>query len=355
MLERLAIRDLAVVERADIAFGPGLNAVTGETGAGKSLLVQAVSLLVGERADSDTVREGAESATVEGPFRLAGEPAKRAAALLAEWGVEDDGETVIVRREVRRDGRSRAFVNQSSITLASLKSLGEVLADLHGQHEHQSLLRADAGVMVLDRLGALEQGRARFDEQVAAVRQARDQHARLEASIANLAERADYLRDAARELDDAHLRDGEEQELARDAARLAHADRLRTLVAGALEKLSEGEAAAVTQFGSALHALDQAAAIDPSLADALPALREAEIAAADAARTLAGYVDGLEADPAALEEIESRRDRIARLTRKYQRTVTQLTAWHDEVARELATADDTERSEERRVGKEGRS
>ncbi len=342
MLERLAIRDLAVVERADIAFGPGLNAVTGETGAGKSLLVQAVSLLVGERADSDTVREGAESATVEGTFRLAGETAKRAAALLAEWGVEDDGETVIVRREVRRDGRSRAFVNQSSITLASLKSLGEVLADLHGQHEHQSLLRADAGVMVLDRLGALEQERARFDEQVAAVRQARDQHARLEASIANLAERADYLRDAARELDDAHLRDGEEQELARDAARLAHADRLRTLVAGALEKLSEGEAAAVTQFGSALHALDQAAAIDPSLADALPALREAEIAAADAARTLAGYVDGLEADPAALEEIESRRDRIARLTRKYRRTVPELIAWHDEVARELATADDTE-------------
>jgi len=342
MIELLSIRDLAVVERADIPFGPGLNAVTGETGAGKSLLVQAVSLLVGERADSDTVREGAESATVEGTFRLAGETAKRAAALLAEWGAEDDGETVIVRREVRRDGRSRAFVNQSSVTLASLKSLGEVLVDLYGQHEHQSLLRADAGVMVLDRLGALEEERARFDQQVAAVRQARDQHARLEASIANLAERADYLRDAARDLDDAHLRDGEDAELARDAARLAHADRLRTLVAGALEKLSEGEEAAVTRFGSALHALEQAAAIDPDLEAALPALREAEIAAADAARTLAGYVDGLEADPAALEEIEARRDRITRLTRKYRRTVPELIAWHDEVARELATADDTE-------------
>jgi DNA repair protein RecN (Recombination protein N) len=341
MIELLSIRDLAVVERADIPFGPGLNAVTGETGAGKSLLVQAVSLLVGGRADSDTVREGAESATVEGTFRLAGETAKRAVALLAEWGAEDDGETVIVRREVRRDGRSRAFVNQSSVTLASLKSLGEVLADLHGQHEHQSLLRADAGVMVLDRLGALEEERARFDEQVAAVRQARDQHARLEASIANLAERADYLRDAAHDLDDAHLRDGEEAELARDAARLAHADRLRTLVAGALEKLSEGEEAAVSRFGSALHALEQAAAIDPGLEAALPALREAEIAAADAARTLAGYVDGLEADPAALEEIEARRDRITRLTRKYRRTVPELIAWHDEVARELATADDT--------------
>lgn len=342
MLERLTIRDLAVVGRAEILFGPGLNAVTGETGSGKSLLVQAVSLLVGDRADSDTVRDGADSAVVEGTFRLAGEPAKRASALLAGWGIEDDGETVIVRREVRRDGRSRAFVNQSSVTLSALKSLGEVLADLHGQHEHQSLLRPDAGVIVLDRLGALEEERARLDERIAEVRRIREEHQRLESSIASLAERADYLRDAARELDDADLREGEEDELARDAARLAHADKLRTLVAGALEKLSEGEDAAVTQFGSALHALEQAAAIDPSLAETLPALREAEIAAADAARALAGYVDGLEADPAALEEVEARRDRIARLTRKYRRTVAELIAWREEVVKELATADDTE-------------
>ncbi len=342
MIERLVIRDLAVVELVEIVFGPGLNAVTGETGAGKSLLVQAVSLLVGERADSDTVRDGADSAVVEGTFRLAGEPAKRAHALLSEWGIEVDGETVIVRREVRRDGRSRAFVNQSSVTLASLKSLGEVLADLHGQHEHQSLLRPDAGMIVLDRLGALEEERTRFEERAATARRLREEHQKLEASIASLAERADYLRDAARELEDAHLREGEEEELARDAARLAHADKLRTLVAGALERLSEGEGAAVTQFGAALHALEQAAAIDPSLAETLPSLREAEIAAADAARTLAGYVDGLEADPAALEEVEARRDLIARLTRKYRRTVPELTAWHGEIVNELATADDVE-------------
>jgi DNA repair protein RecN (Recombination protein N) len=233
-------------------------------------------------------------------------------------------------------------VNQSSVTLAALKSLGEVLADLHGQHEHQSLLRADAGQVVLDRLGALEEERTRFEERVTDVWRVREQHQRLESSVATLAERADYLRDASRELEDAHLRAGEEEELARDAARLAHADKLRTLVAGALEKLSEGESAAVTQFGSALHALEQAVAIDPSLQDAVPALREAEIAAADAARTLAGYVDGLEADPAALEEVEARRDRIVRLTRKYRRTVPELIAWQGEVAKELATADDTE-------------
>src|SRR6266513_3040382 len=129
MLERLVIRDLALVERAEITFGRGLHAVTGETGAGKSLTVDALALVVGGLADADIVREGARSCVAE---------------LLEDWGFEFDGETLIVRREVSAEGRSRASVNQSSITLANLKRLGEQLLDLHGQHEHQSLLRDGA-------------------------------------------------------------------------------------------------------------------------------------------------------------------------------------------------------------------
>jgi DNA repair protein RecN (Recombination protein N) len=136
MLERLTIRDLALVERAEISFTTGLTAVTGETGAGKSLTVDALGLVVGSRADSDIVREGAKACVVEAEFRLAGEAAKRAAGLLEEWGLEFDGETLIVRREVSSEGRSRASVNQSSVTLANLTRLGEQLLDLHGQHEH---------------------------------------------------------------------------------------------------------------------------------------------------------------------------------------------------------------------------
>jgi len=132
MLDRLTVRDLAVIERAEFTLGPGLNAVTGETGAGKSLIVQAVTLLVGGKADADVVREGASVTVVEGEFHLAGEPARRVAELLREWDFEFDGETLIVRREVSNAGRSRAAVNQSPVTLAALKRLGEVLADLHG-------------------------------------------------------------------------------------------------------------------------------------------------------------------------------------------------------------------------------
>jgi DNA repair protein RecN (Recombination protein N) len=342
MLERLVIRDLAVVERADIRLEPGLNALTGETGAGKSLLVQAANLLLGGRADSDTVREGADAAIVEGTFRLAGDSARRVVALLAEWGIEDGDGTVIVRREVRRDGRSRALVNQASVTLASLRALGEGLADLHGQHEHQSLLRADAGTLVLDRLAALEEERARFEARVAGWRDARDAHDRLTASLATVGERGDWLRHAANELDEASPRAGEDEELARDAARLAHADRLRELVGGAIERLSEGDTPALGQLSAAMHALEQAAALDPGLADTLPALREAEIAAAEAARALSGYVDGLEADPQALETIEARRDLLARLQRKYRRDLAGLAAWRDEIARELDAAEDAE-------------
>jgi len=346
-LDRLVIRDLAVVERVEIPFGPGLNAVTGETGAGKSLLVQAINLLVGERADGDAVREGAAAAIVEAEFRLDGESAIRAGELLAEWGLEFDGDALIVRREVQANGRTRATVNQSPVTLAALKRLGEVLADLHGQHEHQSLLKPEAGLLTLDRLGRLEVERARYAETLAAWREATADLERLRASLATFAERSDYLRHAARELDEAKLVEGEEDELARDGARLAHADRLRALVGMALERLSEADDSALASFGAATHALEQAAALDSSLAAGLPALREAEIAASDAARTLAGYVDGLEADPRALEAVEARRDLIARLTRKYRRTAPELIAWRVEVEHELATGDDAHGSLER--------
>jgi DNA repair protein RecN (Recombination protein N) len=340
VLERLTVRDLAVIERTEFAFGAGLNAVTGETGAGKSLIVQAVSLLVGGKADADAVREGAESAVVEGEFRVAGEAARRVAELLREWDFAFDGETLIVRREVSSAGRTRAAVNQSPVTLVALKRLGEILADLHGQHEHQSLLRPEAGLLTLDRLAGLEPDRARYGEALAAWREAFDELARLESSLATFAERSDYLRHAARELDEAKLVAGEEEELQRESARLAHADRLRDLAGEALARLSEGTAPATDALSGAEHALEQAAALDPGLEELLPVLRDARIAASETARALAAYTDGLEADPAALEAIESRRDLIARLTRKYRRDVPALIEWRAQVEQELAVGDD---------------
>ena len=346
MLERLRIRDLALVERAEIPLGPGLTAMTGETGAGKSLVVQAIDLVVGQRADSDVIRQGAAATVVEAEFHLAGDNAGRVARLLDEWGLEFDGRTLVVRREVSAS-RSRATVNQSPVTLAALKSLGEILVDLHGQHEHQSLLRADAGLLTLDRLAQLDERRAAFAATLAEWRAAAAELERLRASLATFAERRDYLRHAHGELKEAKLQDGEEEALAREAAPLAHADRLRELVGAALEQISEADAAATTRIGAATHAIEQAAALDPSLAEPLATLREAGIAVDEAARTLGAYVGRLEADPRALEALEARRDLIARMRHKYRRSVTELLAWTEELERELAAGEDADGTLER--------
>src|SRR6266850_2097417 len=340
VLERLAIRDLALVEHAEIVLGPGLNVVTGETGAGKSLLVQAVDLLMGGRADAGAVREGAQLATVEGEFRLSGPSAKRVGEQLAAFGIEFDGETLILRRELQAGGKTRSLANQSPITVSSLKRIGEILADLHGQHEHQSLLRADAGLETLDRLADLEDDVAHYGEALAAWREAAGELARLEQSLAGLTDRREWMEQAARELDEATPVEGEEESLRAEAARLAHGDRLRILVGAALEHLTEDPHAAVDAIAAAARALEQAAAIDPALAETLPTLDEARIAAGEAARALADYAASLEADPARLEAIEARREVIARLVRKHRRTVPELIAWRAEIGAELALGED---------------
>jgi len=339
VLERLVIRDLVLVERAEVQFGPGLNVVTGETGAGKSLLVQAVDLLTGGRADPGVVREGAGAAVVEGEFRPSARAALRVGPLLAAWGIEYDGESLIVRREVLAGGKSRALVNQSAVTRGALRELCEALADLHGQHEHQSLLRPGAGLETLDRLAAIEVESASYARALAACRAAAARLETLEGSLATHAERREWMEQAALELDEARLRVGEEDELRLEAARLAHADRLRELVEQALARLADGEAPAVDAIAQAGRAIEQAAALDPSLAESLPALDEARIATAEVARTLGDYASRLEADPAALEQVEFRRETIARLARKHRRNVPALIAWREELGRELATGE----------------
>ncbi len=340
MLERLTIRDLALIEATEIELGAGLTAITGETGAGKSLLVQALDLVLGERADSGVVREGATTARVEATFHPSREVAKALAPWLAEPGIPFDGETLIVRREVSREGRSRAIVNDTTVTLATLKSLGERLADLHGQHEHQSLLRPDAAIATLDRLAGLTETRERYAENRAAMLEAAAELARIETSLARVGERREWLEDAAREIDDARLASGEEERLRESAARLAHGERLRELSARALAALGESDEAAVHGIATAAHAVEQAAALDPALGDLRPTLDEARVAIDEAVRILHEYVSDLGEDPRELEDVEARRELIARLMRKHRRSVEDLIAWRSEIAAELALAED---------------
>jgi DNA repair protein RecN (Recombination protein N) len=340
VLERLTIRDFVLVERAEVGFEPGLNVLTGETGAGKSLLVQAVDLLTGGRADAAVVREGAKAAVVEGEFRPSARALSRVRPRLESWGIEADGGEIIVRREVQPGGKSRALVNQSAVTRGALRELCGELADLHGQHEHQSLLRPEAGLETLDRLGPLDDELAAYARALEAHRAAAAALAGLERSLAEVEAHREAMEQAARDLDEAKLAPGEDEALRLDAARLGHADRLRELAGQALDRLSEGDAAAAGAIAEAARALGQAAALDPALADTLPTLEEARIAVGETARSLGEYVSRLETDPQALERVEARREWIARLVRRYHRDVPALAAWRDELHRDLEAGRD---------------
>jgi DNA repair protein RecN (Recombination protein N) len=339
MLERLHIRDLALIERADLELSAGLNVLTGETGAGKSLIVQALDLIIGERADAGVVREGAEAAKVEAEFRIQGPAAKTVARLLEEWGVEFDGETVIIRREIA-SGRSRATVNQSPVTLGALKQLGERLADLHGQHEHQSLLRAEAGIETLDRLAGLEDQRAAYAVALAKMRAAAEELSRIEQALAVVQERREQLEDAAREIDELKPEAGEDAKLKEEVQRFAHRERLGEHVQKALEAVYEAEPNAASLLAGASHAVEQGATLDPALSDILKTLEEARIACTEAARALANYAADLGADPSAIEALETRRDLLQKLMRRHRRSLEELVEWREVIRKELALAED---------------
>jgi DNA repair protein RecN (Recombination protein N) len=337
MLERLRVRDLAIVEDALLEFDPALNVLTGETGAGKSLLVEAVSLLVGGRADGTAVRSGASAAVIEGEFSLAGSPVRaRVDELVRRWGWEWDGSTAIVRREVSAEGRSRGSVNHSPATLAALRALGEILVDIHGQHEHQSLLRPDAALLLLDRDAGLEDDRLAYAERLAAWRGAEERRAALYEELRAAADQAGYLAHALQEIESARLREGEEEELRAETDRRRHAERLRELVSGACARLAGEEGAAEMQLAAALRALEQAVALDPTLAQEAGPLAEARIVLSEAARALERYLDRLEGDPGELQALEDRRALLAHLQRKYRRAIGELVAWAGELRARLA-------------------
>jgi DNA repair protein RecN (Recombination protein N) len=237
-------------------------------------------------------------------------------------------------------GKSRALVNQSALTLGSLQKLGALLADLHGQHDHQSLMRPGAGLELVDRLGGTAFEREAYAATRERWREARARLAELEQRLSTHGERRDALLAAAQAIDEVNPVPGEDEELRREAGRLAHADRLRELVAQALDRLTEGDVPAHDALGVATHALEQAAALDAGLADLLPSLDEARIAIAETARSLAEYASRLEVEPGALEAVELRRERIARLVRAYHRDLAALIAWREQLRDELASGED---------------
>ncbi|MBX9929642.1 MAG: DNA repair protein RecN [Gemmatimonadaceae bacterium] len=317
MLAELRIRQLAIIDDVTVPFTAGLNVLSGETGAGKSIIVEALGLLLGDRAASDLVRTGEGKAVVEGVFEIGDAPLVR--GWLDAQGIECDDGTVILKREVAASGgRARAWVNGAPVSAAQLATIGRHLVDIHGQHEAQALLDEPSQRRILDAFAdALAEAEA-VREAHRALAEARRAIDTLETRREEAQKRADWLRHVVEEIEGAKLVAGEEERLHDDARRLAHAEELRAIgddVVGVLESEEEG---VLARLGALQRSLAQLARIDGAAAERMQCgLDGAFYALEELARDAAAYRESIDADPEALAEIDRRRDLVFRLAKKH--------------------------------------
>jgi DNA repair protein RecN (Recombination protein N) len=333
MLLSLTIDNVVLIEHQVLELGPGFNVLTGETGAGKSMVVDALALVLGGRARPEIVRSGAREAEVAALFEI--EAGSRVAAKLEAAGVPCDGE-LVVRRVVQAEGRSRAFLNGKLSTAAQLAELAPDLCDIASQHESVSLTDPSTHLEYLDAYGRLEGMRDRLGEKVAELAEIVREIDRVREAERGRAEREDFLAFQLREIEELDPSPGEEVELESERARLRHAEKLSNTTQGAADRLYEGEDAVCDQLARIVTDLDSASAIDPSLAPIARAVEGARSELADAARALSRYASGIESNPERLAEVDDRWFRLQKLLRKHGPTTTELLAHRDDLRRQLA-------------------
>jgi len=340
MLIELRIRNFAVADDVTVSLGGGLNVLTGETGAGKSILVDALSLLLGERASTEDVRAGTERAAVEAVFDVSARP--DLVARLDELGLPREEGLLILRREVQLEGRNRAWVNGSPSTATVVGELGSRLVDLHGQHEHQTLLSRVAQREMLDAFAEATAVAERVGELHMELRGARDRLEAHRARVRELESRGDFLRFQLREIDDAGIEPGEEEALREESARLEHSKELAEAAGRAYDLLYGGEEAVSDRLAEVRQELRSAARIDPALEDIATLVDEAYHAAVEAGRASSRYGDGVEMDPERLAELQRRLDVLFRLKRKYGPELDDVLATADRLRVEVEALDDAE-------------
>lgn len=320
MLTELRIKNFAIIESVTLPLAPGFNVLTGETGAGKSIIVGALGLLVGERAASDLVRTGAERATVEGVFEVS--DAGLIAALDAR-GIETDDGTLVLKREVTSNGaRARAWINGSPVTTGALAEVGRLLVNVHGQHEAQALLDESSQRAILDLFGECANEASRVAAAHVELTEARAAVKALRNRRDEAQQRADYLQHVAKEIGEAKLVAGEDAKLDDESRRLTHGEELRALAGEINDALDGGDEAVVRRVGHLQRALSALQKIDPST-ERLQALYDAAYyALEELARETDAYAASVENDPARLEVVERRRDLIFRLVKKYGGSIT---------------------------------
>lgn len=322
MLKELRVRNYAVIDEVHLELGPGLNVLTGETGAGKSILVGALSLLVGERASAEVIRAGEDRALVEGVFEIPADPALRERCDQA--GIDLSDGWLILRRELQREGRNRAWVNGSPATAGLVGEIGGALVDLHGQHEHQALLRPGPQRRILDAFAGAESIAAAVRSAWESLQAARRAEEELARRTSETRERADLLRHKAKEIEAAKPSPGEEEAMAAEIRRLEHSEELLALSGELHEAVYGGEEALVDRLGRLGRALESLLRIDPGADDLRELYGGTRVTLEELGRRLSEYHHSVQHDPARLERLRQRQDLLYRLRRKYGGTIEDL-------------------------------
>jgi DNA repair protein RecN (Recombination protein N) len=344
VLEELRIRALGVIDESVLELGPGFTAITGETGAGKTMVVTALGLLMGGRADSAAVRTGSKQARVEGVVAVAAVP--EVAAVLEAAGGEVEDDRVVVARQVSSEGRSRAFAGGAGVPATTLGQLAESLVAVHGQSDQHRLLKSGAQRDALDRFAGVgaTRLRAEFAERFGALRAAEAELEEVVATVRERAREADLLRFGLEEIEKVAPRSGEDVELAAEESRLGFADTLRVAAEQARAALSADDDApdALGAVAGARRLLDGVRDHDSQAAELADRLAELSYVLSDLAADVASYASGLETDPARLATVSERRAALTALTRKYGDTIDEVLDWSERSARRLLALEDTD-------------
>ncbi|HRK34275.1 MAG TPA: DNA repair protein RecN [Candidatus Hydrogenedentes bacterium] len=335
MLELLRIQNYALIEDLEVEFQPGFNVLTGETGAGKSIIIGALNLVLGSRASSEIVREGAEKAKIEAVFRII-KPSKRLKALLEEFGVEVDQGELLLSRTITADARSRAFACGTMLPLNQLAQIGDELVDLHGQHDHQSLLQTERQMELVDSFAGAEKDAALTAELVMALRDIDKKISGLEADDRDRARRVEFLKFEVSEINSAGLQSGEEEELRTRRNLITNAERVFTLATTAYNALYEGESeTAIDQLDTALAAIADLQRIDPQFDPIAEILNGIRAGLESASAELRAYTEAVEYDANELDTLNLRLTKLSDLKRKFGESVDAILAYRDKAQLEI--------------------
>jgi DNA repair protein RecN (Recombination protein N) len=336
LLQELTIENFAIISKLRLSFHQGMTALTGETGAGKSIIIDAMGLLAGGRGSSDYIRQGAQKCTLEGLFQL-----PRQAEFLSfmeELGIETEEQSLIIQRDMSISGKNICRVNGRTVTLANLRKIGEFLVDIHGQNEHQELMQADKHLGLLDEFGnqSFKRDKKMYQKQYDAFRQLEQQVKKIQANEKMFVQRIDMLQFQQEEIEAAELQIGEEEQLIEERDKLSNYQKIVDGLAESYEALNAEGQSSIDGVGAALGQLQGIAHLDSEYSDILENVQNAYYLLQDSIGDISRQLDNLELDENRLEEVNHRLELIRQLKRKYGESIEAILAYQKEISQELA-------------------